>query len=80
MSAFLLRRALTLFILVFGVLFVVSLLKGRGVEGGLEYAALWAVLTTAVFAVIQAIRARRGAACEVCEDGSVEDEEAVLRG
>ena len=76
MSAFLLRRALTVFALVFGVLFVVSLLKGRGVEGALEYAALWAFASTAVFAVVQAVRARRGTACEVCEDLSVERDAA----
>ena len=72
MSDFLPRRTFQVFAIVFGVLFVVSLLKGRGVAGGLEYAALWSVLSTAVFAAAQAFQARRGAACEICEDEPIE--------
>ena len=64
---FSLRRSLTVFALVFAVLFIVSLLKGRGVGGGLEFAALWSVISTTVFAAAQAFQARRGAACEICE-------------
>jgi hypothetical protein len=80
MSTFLLRRTLTVFALVFGVLFAVGLLKGRGMAGALEYATLWAFLSTAVFAIVQAIRTQRGASCAVCEGGAREDEEAVLHG
>ena len=72
MLVFPLRRTLTVLAIVFGVLFVVSLLKGRGVAGGLEFAALWSVISTAVFAAAQAFQARRGASCEICEEGPAE--------
>lgn len=80
MSAFLLRRTATVFALAFGVLFVVSLVKGRGTGGALEYAALWAFLSTVVFVVVQWIQARRGTSCAMCEGGGGKDEEAVLHG
>ena len=79
MPVFSLRRTLTVFVLVSAVLFVVSLLKGRGVAAGLEYAALWSAISTAVFAAAQAFQARRGAACEICEDEPVESGEVVVR-
>ncbi|MEP0546719.1 MAG: hypothetical protein ABJF88_07300 [Rhodothermales bacterium] len=72
MPVFSLRRSLTVFAIAFVVLFVVSLLKGRGVGGGLEFAALWSVLSAAVFAAAQAFQAWRGASCEVCEEGPAE--------
>jgi hypothetical protein len=77
MSPLLLRRTVTVFALVFGVLVAVSLIKGRGMGGALEYAALWAFISTAVFAGAQAVQARRGASCEMCEEGK---EDVVLHG
>jgi hypothetical protein len=69
MHAFSLRRSLAVLAIVFGVLFAVSLLKGRGIAGGLEFAALWSVVSTTVFVAAQAFQARRVASCEICEEG-----------
>jgi hypothetical protein len=80
MSAFLLRRTLAVFALAFAVLFAVSLSKGRGTGGALEYAALWAFISTAVFAAVQVIRTKRRTACERCEEGVPDDDEVVLHG
>ena len=74
MSAFLIRRALTLGALVFAVLTVVELVEGNGLGDAFAYAGLWAVISAGVFAVIQVIRARRGASCAVCEEGETEDD------
>ncbi len=66
--AFWIRRTLTVFALVAAVLFVVSLLRGRGLGGSLEYSALWGVLTASVFTVGRVIQSRRGQACTICDD------------
>jgi uncharacterized membrane protein (DUF2068 family) len=78
MSAFLIRRALTLGALVFAVLTVVELVEGEGLFDALAYAGLWAVLSAAVFAIVQMIRDRRGASCAVCEDEVAEEDDPVL--
>lgn len=78
MSAFLIRRTLTLGALVFAVLTVVELVEGEGLMDAFAYAGLWAVLSAAVFAVVNVIRARRGASCEVCEEGVADDEETAI--
>ena len=81
MFDFLPRRSLQVLAGVFAVLFVVSLTKGRGVAGGLEYAALWSVITTVVFIVGRRYQIRRGEACALCDDLPVErDENAVRHG
>lgn len=75
MFDFLPRRTLQVFAIVFGVLFIVSLMKGRGVAGGLEYAALWSVITTVVFIVGRRFQIRRGEACALCDDLPTEQDE-----
>ena len=78
MSAFMIRRTLTLGALVFATLTIVELLEGEGLPDALAYAGLWAVISTAIFAVVNVIRARRGTTCEVCEEGTEEEDDAVL--
>ena len=77
MFDFLPRRSLQVLAGVFAVLFVVSLMKGRGIGGGLEYAALWSVLTTVVFIVGRRWQIRRGEACALCDDLPIDDEQAA---
>ena len=78
MSAFLIRRALTLGALVFAVLTIIELVGGEGLPDALAYAGVWALLSSAVFAAVQVIRERRGASCEVCEDGVADDDEDAV--
>ena len=79
MSDFLPRRTLQVLVVAFVVLFVVSLMKGRGVGGGLEYAALWAILTTVVFAVGRRWQIRRGQECALCDDLPAERDERTAQ-
>ncbi len=79
-TAFWIRRSLVVFAAVFAVLFVVSLLKGRGVEGGLAFSALWALITTAVFTVARVYQSRRGQACALCDDIPAEQDERAAQG
>lgn len=50
------------------VLFVVSLLKGRGFLGSAEFGAGWAAVCTAVFIGARLYQSRRGQHCELCQD------------
>ena len=79
MSDFLPRRTFQVFAIVFAVLFVVSMMKGRGVAGGLEYAALWSVISTAVFVAARRYHLRRGEACALCDDLPIEHDEQAAR-
>lgn len=67
-TTFWIRRALTVFALAAAVLFVVSLLKGRGVADAVAYSATWAALSTAVFVTGRLYQSRRGQACALCQD------------
>lgn len=66
--AFWVRRAATVFAIVAIILFVVSLLKGRGLVGSAEFAATWATAAAAVFTVGRLYQSRRGQHCELCQD------------
>jgi hypothetical protein len=67
-TAFWVRRAATVFTVIAAVLFVVSLLKGRGLLGSAEFSAVWASISTAVFVVGRLYQSRRGQHCELCQD------------
>lgn len=67
-TAFWIRRTATVFALVATVLFVVSLLKGRGLAGSAQFTAVWASATTAVFIAARLYQSSRGQHCELCQD------------
>lgn len=67
-TSFWIRRAVTVFGMIAAVLFIVSLIKGRGLLGSLEFAAVWASLSTAVFIAARLYQSRRGQHCELCQD------------
>lgn len=67
-TRFWVRRAATVFAIIATALFVVSLLKGRGVVGSAEFAIVWATASTAVFIVTRLYRSRRGQHCDLCQD------------
>ena len=67
-TAFWIRRAATVFSMIAAVLFVVSLLKGRGLAGSAEFTAIWATASTAVFIGARLYQSSRGQHCELCQD------------
>lgn len=67
-TAFWIRRTATVFAMIAAVLFVVSLLNGRGVAGSLEFTVLWASASTAVFIGSRLYQTSRGRQCELCQD------------
>lgn len=67
-TAFWIRRTATVFAIVATVLYVVSLLKGRGFLGSAEFAAVWAAASTAVFVGARLYQSSRGQHCELCQD------------
>lgn len=67
-TPFWIRRAATVFAMIAAVLFVVSLLKGRGLLGSAEFTAVWASASTAVFIGARLYQSSRGQHCELCQD------------
>lgn len=67
-AAFWIRRAATVFTAIAAILFLVSLLKGRGLLGSAEFSAGWAALSTAVFIGARLYQPSRGQHCELCQD------------
>ena len=61
------RRALVLFTVTFVLLFVIGLFEGDAAHFAAQYAAQWALISAAVFVLVQLIRDRLGMSCEVCE-------------
>jgi hypothetical protein len=61
-------RTLTVYGGVFGLLYVVSLLKGRTPSEALSFAALWALASTAIFIGSRYYHASRGRVCALCRD------------
>lgn len=76
-APFWIRRAVTVFAIIGAVLFVVSLLKGRGVLGGAQFSAGWAAVSTAVFVGARLVQSRRGQRCDLCQDVPSEHAEPV---
>lgn len=67
-ASFWIRRAASVFAMIAAVLFAVSLLKGRGLLGSAELAAVWASASTAVFVGARLYQSSRGQRCELCQD------------
>ena len=67
-APFWIRRAVIVFAMIGAVLFVVSLLKGRGVVGGAQFSVGWAAVSTTVFIAARLVQSRRGQHCELCQD------------
>ena len=67
-TAFWIRRAATVFAMIAAILLVVSLLKGRGLLGSVEFAAAWSAASTAVFVGARLYQSSRGRHCELCQD------------
>ena len=66
--AFWLKRALLVFSVVFPVLVAVELLKGHGLDAGLQFALLWSAIATAVFIGTRIFYVSRGKNCPLCND------------
>ena len=66
--SFWIRRTVTVFALVAGVLFAVRMLRGDAAVDAVTYSALWAALTTTVFISARVVQSRRGQHCAVCQD------------
>jgi hypothetical protein len=67
-TTFWLRRAATVFAMTASVLFVVSVLQGRGLAGSVEFTAIWATASTAVFIGARLYQSSRGQHCALCQD------------
>lgn len=67
-NTFWVRRTITVFFTIGAALFAVSLLKGRGTEAALIFAASWSAVSTAIFITTRVVRSRRGEHCELCQD------------
>ena len=50
------------------LLFVVQLLKGYDALAALSFAAIWAFIATSIFGGSRVYQARKGIACELCDD------------
>ena len=59
---------MTVFAIIASVLFVIGLLKGRGLLESAEFTAVWATASTAVFVVGRLYQSRRGQHCDLCQD------------
>ena len=65
---FWIKRSLLVFTIVFIVLTVVELLKGHGLEAGLQFALLWSAIATATFIGTRMFYVSRGMNCPMCND------------
>lgn len=61
-------RALTVFIGVLFLLFIVQLLKQYSIEDSLIFAVTWSSLTTLVFICSRIYQSRKGIECALCND------------
>lgn len=66
--AFWIKRAVLVFSCVTLLLFVVQLIKGYSTIEAIEYALLWAFISTAIFMATRLYYARKGVACAICQD------------
>lgn len=62
------KRALLVFAIVFALLVAVELLKGHGLEAGLQFALIWSAIATAVFISTRIFYVSRGKNCPMCND------------
>lgn len=68
-TAFWIKRFLTVFAGTFLVLCAVQMVfRGHSLVDAAAYAALWAFVASAVFAVSRVVQARRGRHCAMCGD------------
>jgi hypothetical protein len=67
-TRFWIRRYLTVFALLFGVIAVAHLARGRPLPYALTEAVLWAAITAGVFTVARIVQSRRGQHCAICRD------------
>ena len=65
---FWLKRTLLVFTITFILLVAVELLKGHGLEAGLQFALVWSAIATAVFIGTRIFYVSRGKNCPLCND------------
>lgn len=71
-TAFWIGRFCTVVAIVFAILLVAGLLRGRPVATVLADSLLWALVSATIFTVSRYYQARKGIACALCRD-TVED-------
>ena len=65
---FWLKRFLQVFIVSFAILIASEMLKQHGLRNGLQFAALWAFLSTSIFIGVRIYYTSKGKNCPMCND------------